>query len=91
MIENHIENLEIKKVGKFYENPKRPFSYIDIDYEKGKWADCSKYLPSEFDLCHCKIENTETILPGWYTGMGWDGCNIKPAHKIIKWKLNYDI
>ncbi len=91
MTETQIENVEIKKVGKFYENKKRPFSYIDIPYENGKkkWADASKYLPQEFDLCHCKTK--DRTLPGWYTGISWDGLNLKPQTEVLFWKLNYDI
>ncbi len=89
-IEKEIDTSAIKRVGKIYENPARAFAYIDIKYEPEKWADSSKYLPAEFDLCYCKIKNRNLSLPGWYTGISWDGLNIKPEYEVLFWKLNYD-
>lgn len=85
----NIENNNVKKVGKLYENSKRAFCYIDIEANKKEWIDASKFLPSDFDLCHCRTKNK--IVPGWYTGFCWDGLQIKPDDEILEWKLNYDL
>lgn len=81
---------EIKKVGRIYDNPDRAFSYINVNFDEEKWADSSKFLPGDYDLCYCKIKNQKKILPGWHTGISWDGSKIKREHEVIFWKLNYD-
>lgn len=78
----------IRKVGKHYEDPKNSFNYIKVKFDEGKWADASKYLPADFDLCYCKTH--DRIVSGWHTGTCWDGLNMKPEYKILYWKLNYD-
>lgn len=81
----------IKKVGRYYENPNRAFSYMDIpEIRKKEWIDASKYLPNDFDICHCKIENKEKILSAWFCQTYWDGMRIKPEDKVLSWRLNYD-
>lgn len=76
------------KVGKWYYNLGREFAYGDVEFDSNKWADSSKFLPKDFDLCYCKMK--EKTLPGWFTGTSWDGLNIKPESKVLSWKLNYD-
>ena len=83
-------NNLIRKVGRCYEDPKNPFNYMKVKFDDDKWADASKFLPGDFDLCYCKIRDEKKILPGWHTGFCWDGSNIKPKHEILFWKLNYD-
>lgn len=82
-----IEEFPVK-VGKYYKVLGREFVYGDVEFDSNKWADSSRFLPRDFDLCYCK--NTETNLAGWHTGTSWDGLNIKPEYKVLFWKLNYD-
>ncbi len=79
-----------KKVGRFYKSIGIEFSYLKVRFDEDKWADASCYLPKDFDLCYCKIENIRHICAGWHNGNIWDGVFIKPEHKIEYWKLNYD-
>lgn len=87
-IARQFDPLEPRKVGRIYEDPQRAFCYIDIKYEKGKWADSSKFLPADFDLCHCKID--DRVVSGWHSGTEWEGFRIKPKDKVQYWKLNYN-
>lgn len=89
-IELENKTNEIRKVGRIYDDPDRAFSYINIYFDNEKWADASKFLPGDFDLCYCKVKGESRILPGWHTGFSWDGSKIKPSHEILYWKLNYD-
>ena len=79
----------IRKVGRFYDNPKRAFAYMDVQYDNGKWADSSKFLPADFDLCHCK--GKYKVIPGWHTGSSWDGLNMSPDFEVLFWKMNYNL
>lgn len=76
------------KVGKYYKSIGREVVYGDVEYDSHKWADSSKFLPRDYDLCYCKME--KQTLAGWYTGVSWDGLNVKPDDEVFSWKLNYD-
>lgn len=77
------------KVGKNYEGFKNPLNYLNVDFDEDKWADSSKFLPADFDLVWCEIENKEKCLPGWHANNSWDGLSIKQEHKVLRWKLNH--
>lgn len=55
-----------------------------MKYDVEGWADASKYLPSEFDLCELKTDIKSDS--GWHTGQVWDGLNIKENTKVLYWK-----
>jgi hypothetical protein len=78
-----------RKVGKYYEDRKRPLMYVDIKTDDDKWVDSSKYLPGDFDICFCKTECNH-IISGWHTGFEWDGAFMKKEYNISFWKLNYE-
>lgn len=78
----------IRKVGRYYEDPKRAFAYMDIKFDRDMWVDSSKYLPGDFDLCYCK--GKEKTLSGWHNGTSWDGSRITPDFEVLYWKMNYD-
>lgn len=80
----------VKKVGKQYGKRKRPFSYHDVEFDENKWADASKYLPIDFDLCHCRVKDHDKTRSGWYTGHQWDGIKIRDTDTVLFWKCNYN-
>lgn len=87
--DNASIELEIKKVGRWYPSLKKTFLYGDCEYNE-KWADANKYLPADFDLVWCKIQDMPKPLTGWHTGTGWDGLKMQPEYKVLSWKMNYD-
>jgi hypothetical protein len=75
--------ISVIKVGQTLEHGKK-VTYKDFKYDYGGWADSSKYLPGDYDLCFLKTE--EKTLPGWHTGISWDGLNV-PENLVVKyWK-----
>jgi len=88
-MKDHVIDLnDIKKVGKHYEDPKNPFSYGKVKYDEDNWADSSRFLPADFDLCYCKTK--DKVISGWHSNNSWDGLKMKPDYKVLYWKLNYD-
>lgn len=85
---NNCSEEKVKTVGKYYDNNEKPFNYSNVSFDNNKWADASKFLPREFDLCYCKTN--DRILSGWHTGISWDGHRIRSTDEILFWKLNYD-
>lgn len=62
------------------------YSYTDVDFDKNGWADATKYLPDEFDLCYLRTDSGMKI--GWFCGNGWDGKTVEKWDVITKWKRN---
>jgi len=60
--------------------------YKDVHYNKKGWADASKYLPVDCDLCQLKFEDG-TIKNGWAIHNRWDGLRINNDKKVLAWKL----
>lgn len=92
-------NMTIQQVEKTLikpaQNGKDPvyFSYKDIVYEKDGWADASKYLPAECDLCSLIIEGMENPISGWIIGKCWDSARFEGLRKpnVIFWKQRREI
>jgi len=82
------------KVGLDYildnKNKQRRFTYNDIKYEPGKWADASKYLPADYDLVFIKYPNQIKTKSAWCIGRKWDGLNIHPDQNVLYWKKNVE-
>lgn len=72
------------KVGSKYEKDKL-YTYRSVKFDCDGWADSSKFLPGDYDLCFMKISSSKTI-PGWYTGVSWDGLNFKDNMIVTHWK-----
>lgn len=87
--EPRINYQGIRKVGRFYENPNKPFIYKDVIFDEDDWADASKYLPLDYDLCYCKGKHG--TLSGWHNGNTWDGSKITPDFEVLYWRMNYDV
>ena len=71
---------DIIHVGSTYKNLKKRHNYKDVKYDDSGWADVSKYLPGDFDLCYLKTETK--IIPGWHTNNSWDGKRVKENEKV---------
>ena len=78
-----------KKVGRFYKSCGE-FVYANVKFDEDDWSDALYFLPKDFDLCHCKIQNESRTFSGWHFNNSWDGLNIEPYHNVVYWKLNYD-
>ena len=72
-----IDESGPKKVGRFYKSIKKEYMYSLVKFDDDKWADASKFLPADYDLVWCQIENKDKALSGWHTGTCWDGLHIK--------------
>lgn len=92
------EAPSIVKVGAFKKylitkNPKtgRPkktpilFAYKDVEYDLDGWADCSKFLPEDFDLVHLRLKREKTVS-GWIVGFKWVGLRLKNDDIVCFWK-----
>jgi len=60
-------------------------TYKDVKFDEDGWADTTKFLPMDLDLCILKFEN-KTIF-GWYSGNSWDGMRVKEGEIPLYWKL----
>lgn len=66
------------------------YGYNDVHFDKDGWADATKFLPADFDLCHLKTTRTKEPVSGWHTGAVWDGRRLKETDTILYWKKNGD-
>jgi len=62
----------------------RKFTYKDVVYDCGGWADASRFMPDNYDLVCCKLERGTKM--GWAHGFDWEGHKIKPEDQILYWK-----
>ena len=69
------------KVGMPKEN-----TYSKVEFDKDGWADASKFIPRDFDLCELKLKDRKA-RPGWALGPNWDGLNMKPEFEVLYWKI----
>lgn len=77
-----IKTGKIKKKSVFY-------AYRDFQYDIDGWADSKRFLPADFDLVLMRLER-EKIIPGWLSGICWNGLRLKPDDKIMFWKRRED-
>lgn len=64
--------------------PKR-WLYRDVQFTK-RWADSSRFLPKDYDLCDLKLSNGK-IISGWHNKTEWDGLRLKINDTVQRWKL----
>jgi hypothetical protein len=64
----------------------RGITYSIIPKDVENWVDAGKYIPEDFDLCLLKIKGREKVLPGWASGLKFDGAKINPDDEILFWK-----
>ena len=62
----------------------KKFSYVEVEYDFDGWADASRFMPNDYDLCCCKLEKGTKM--GWAHGLDWEGYKIKPEDRILYWK-----
>jgi hypothetical protein len=79
-----------RKVGRYYVSLNADFKHSQVKFDDDKWADANLYLPADYDLVWCKIENLKQKVSGWHTGTSWDGAKMQPEYKVLFWKMNYD-
>lgn len=78
-----------KKVGDLLENG-TILSYPKCEYDSEGFADVTKYLPVEFDLCLLKIEGKQKKILGWMQTSSWDGLLFRYGYKVTHWKRKVD-
>ena len=87
--EKIVDGIPIK-IGRYYEGYPDRYPYRFVKFDINGWADSSKFLPADFDICFCQIMGRDKPIPAWHSGFGWDGYRFKPEYQVLKWKLNYD-
>jgi hypothetical protein len=50
--------------------------------------------PPKYDLVEMQVvrksgpcKGKTVQIPGWWTGFGWDGRNLRPGDEILSWKM----
>ena len=68
----------------------RFFTYPMCEYDHQGFADATKYLPVDFDLCllECEKDDLKFNVYGWHTGSGWDGFRYN-GEKVLRWKKKH--
>lgn len=81
----------IKAGAKKYPGVKKSpkYSYRDIYFDPGKWADASRFLPEDYDLVLMRLTNGKTIT-GWSVGLKWEGLRLQPEDNVKYWKRKLD-
>lgn len=74
-----------KKMKPPYQLEKDGFRISDLKKDCEGWVDSMVYLPANYDLVLMRT-NVRTIA-GWWNGMAWEGLHLRPADKIVCWKL----
>lgn len=83
------DKKELRKISSYTPRKrikKKQFSYKDVKFDIGGWADSNEYLPFSYDLCYVKTEPEVKNLIAWHTGQIWDGLNMKSSYKVLCWK-----
>lgn len=62
------------------------FTYQKVPVDADGWADATKYLPIDYDLCQLMVEGYRRPVRGWAVGIRWEGFRIKDGDKVICWK-----
>jgi hypothetical protein len=55
-----------------------------IEY-KNKWMNSAEYKPVDFDMVMLKL-STGRIIPGWWSGMSWDGSRLKVGDQVVAFR-----
>jgi hypothetical protein len=79
----------LQKVGQKYLDKDKKWKkcqYNMFEYDEDGWADASRFLPLDFDLCNVKVKDKPKTYSGWHTANYWDGLNIKKDDVILYWK-----
>ena len=59
-------------------------TYANIPKNEHGWVSVEDFLPILFDLV--ELDCGDLILPGWYTGHGWDGRKLKSTYTVTRWR-----
>lgn len=71
---------------------RKRWSYKHCCFDHEMFADATKYLPRDFDMCDVKVQQeANKIFSAWHTGNGWDGRKLLPEHVVTKWRRKEDI
>ena len=63
--------------------------YSRVEYDKRGFADASRFLPIEFELCNLKT-TIGTIVPGWWDGVSFYSHKIKNRDlKVVAWEKTF--
>ena len=76
------------KVGAKYAAPdgkNKYYRYPDVKRDEDGWADATKFLPADYDLCRLKIKDRKSIS-GWHKVNQWDGVFLKDGYEVLYWK-----
>jgi hypothetical protein len=73
-----------KKVSPYFEGEE--FTYTMVEYDAEGWADASKYLPQDYDLCYLMLEGNKKPVSGWSVGLHWEGLRVERASNVLLWK-----
>ena len=55
-----------------------------------EWFDAEQVKPPEnkwFAMCH--LDLGEEIIPGWWTGVSWDGRKYD-GQKVLRWRYSHE-
>lgn len=71
--------------------PKR-WRYKNVVYDSERFADATKYLPKDYDICDLKVQQEAgKIFSGWHTGTGWDGRKLLKDYTVTHWRRREEI
>lgn len=71
--------------------PKR-WRYKHCTYDDEMFADATKYLPRDYDICDVKVQQEASkIFSAWHTGVGWDGHKLLSDYVVTKWRRKEEI
>jgi hypothetical protein len=65
------------------------FTYWDVIFDAGGWADPNRNYPRAFDMVLLQLENR--CVKGWWDGREWDGYRLLPSDKVFYWKKTKDL
>lgn len=63
--------------------------YTDLPGEFPSWQDPKTFHPLPFDLV--KVQTSEGIKSGWWTGNKWMGLRLRRGDKVISWKKTREL
>jgi len=61
-------------------------TYKKIEYDKDGWADATRYLPVDYDLCSLKVLGRRRVVHGWVCGWRWYGLRLSGDERVLFWR-----